>query len=134
MSWDVYVFRFVDGELAALDAGRFRQVIEPDAVGYEPGLGCVGVRAADGSTADVYADTEGPEGLMSVCFTHLQVGGATDVLVRVAETLDAVIVPAGCPVFLFREEQRRHLPPEFREEAVVLPATGAAFTEAVVRG
>ncbi|CAM5503183.1 hypothetical protein GCM10010222_64580 [Streptomyces tanashiensis] len=133
MSAETFLFRFVDGELAALDVERFRRVVEPYVVAGAPDLGEVLLRAEDGGTAEFSVPADGAGGVTSLTATHLSTGAALDLLARLAEELGAVILPVGGAALILHEEGRRHLPPGLREEAIVIAPTGAAVTEAIAR-
>ncbi|MFD9613156.1 hypothetical protein ACFWWS_27765 [Streptomyces sp. NPDC059083] len=120
MSAETFLFRFVDGEPAALDVERFRQVVEPYVVAGGTDIGEVHLRAEDGGEAEFYLRTEGTGGAMtSVTVMHISSGAMLGLLTRVADALGAVILPVGGAAEILREEQRRHLPPDLRDEAVV---------------
>lgn len=48
MSYSIFLLRFVDSEVVALDAERFRQVTEPYVVAGSPEDGFSQLRAEDG--------------------------------------------------------------------------------------
>ncbi|KQX57838.1 MULTISPECIES: hypothetical protein [unclassified Streptomyces] len=133
MSAETFLFRFVDGELAELDVERFRRLVEPYVVAGTPDLGDVLLRAEDGGTAE-FSVRGGAAGVpATLTATHLSHGAVLDVLARLAETLGAVILPVGGAALILHEDQRRHLPPALRAEALVVAPTGAAVSEAIRR-
>ncbi|MFE5592036.1 hypothetical protein [Streptomyces sp. NPDC056549] len=118
MSAETFLFRFVDGELAALDVERFRRVVEPYVVAGAPDLGEVLLRAEDGGEAEFYVRTGEHGEVTSLTAMHISGGAMLDVVTRVADALGAVILPVGGPVEILHEDQRRHLPPDLRDEAI----------------
>ncbi|MGW8765361.1 hypothetical protein ACWGN5_22950 [Streptomyces sp. NPDC055815] len=117
MSAETFLLRFVDGELAALDVERFRRVVEPYVVAGSVDAGEVLLRAEDGGEAEFSVPTGGP--VTSLTAMRVSRGAMLAVVARVADALGAVILPVGGPAELRHEDERRHLPPELREEAVV---------------
>ncbi|MFD0020026.1 hypothetical protein [Streptomyces sp. NPDC058382] len=130
MSYSIFLLRFVDGEVAALDAERFRQVTEPYVVagGLEEGFSQL--RAEDGGEADVYHESRSETGMTCVTATHFARGAMLGVLARLAAALGASIVPQGGEALIFHEDDRRHLPADIQGEAVVIASTADALQAA----
>ncbi|MFF5445782.1 hypothetical protein [Streptomyces sp. NPDC012888] len=127
MSYSVFLLRFVDGEVASLDAERFREVTGPYLVvgGLEEGFSQV--RAEDGGAADLYHASSDEAGMSCVTATHFARGAMLGVLARLAAALGASIVPQDGGALIFHEEERGHLPAELREGALVIAPTGDAL-------
>jgi hypothetical protein len=77
------------------------------------------LRATDGGEAEIYARVA-PETFDSLVISGFSSGVVLDLLVEFARQADAVVLPPGCPALLAAETQRRHLPGEFQNEAVVV--------------
>ncbi|SDL04283.1 hypothetical protein [Streptomyces indicus] len=129
MSYGVFLLRYVDGDVAPLDAERFRQVTGPYALGREQGDEFSQLRVADGGEADLYHATQDGE-LRCVAASRFARGAMTGVLARLAADLGAAIVPQDGGVLIFHEDERRHLPAELRGGAVVIAPTGEALQAA----
>ncbi|MFG2747353.1 hypothetical protein [Streptomyces xanthophaeus] len=127
MSYSFYLMRFVDGEVAALDAERFLRVIGPYVTARDPELGFVQLRAEDGGRADVYFRAHPQDGLTHVTFTHVGVGAVFGLLARLTAELSASFAPQDDVTLILDEDARPHLPPPLRRDAVVVAPTGEAF-------
>ena len=123
MSYSIFLLRFVDGEVVALDTERFRQVIEPYVVVGGPEEEFSQLRAEDGGRADLYHASRGEDGMRCVTATHFAKGATLGVLAGLAAALGAAIVPQDGGALIFQEEERRHLPAELRGSAVVIAPT-----------
>lgn len=130
MSYSIFLLRFVDGEVVALDAERFRQVTEPYVVAGASEEGFSQFRAEDGGEADIYHASQDEDGMMCVTATHFARGAMSGVLVRLAAALGASIVPQGGGALIFHEDDRRHLPADLQGEAMVIAPTADAFQAA----
>ncbi|MEU3609514.1 hypothetical protein AB0E83_29350 [Streptomyces sp. NPDC035033] len=127
MSYSIFLLRFVDGEVVALDAERFRHVTEPYVVAGGPEEGFSQLRAEDGGAADLYHGSRDESGMLCVTATHFARGAMSGVLARLAAALGASIVPQSGGALIFHEAERRHLPAELRGSAVVIAPTEDAF-------
>lgn len=130
MSYSIFLLRFVDGEVVALDAERFRQVTEPYVVAGGPEEGFSQVRAEDGGEADLYHQSQDETGMSSVMATHFARGAMLGLLARLAAALGASIVPQDSGALIFHEEERKHLSPDLQESAVVIAPTAEALQAA----
>ncbi|MET9378049.1 hypothetical protein ABZX98_28625 [Streptomyces sp. NPDC002992] len=130
MSYSVFLLRFVDGEVVALDAERFRQVTEPYVVAGGPEGGFSQLRAEDGGEADLYHESQNEAGMSCVTATHFARGAMLGVLARLAAALGASIVPQSGGALIFHEDDRRHLPADLQAKAVVIAPTAEAFQAA----
>ncbi|MFJ3091414.1 MULTISPECIES: hypothetical protein [Streptomyces] len=130
MSYSIFLLRFVDSEVVALDAERFRQVTEPYVVAGSPEDGFSQLRAEDGGEADLYHASHGESGMTGVTATHFAKGAMLGVLSRLASALGASIVPQEGNALIFHESERRHLPVELQENAVVIVPTADALQAA----
>lgn len=63
---------------------------------------------------EFYPDDDG------AALTHIHSGLVFDYLVEAARDADWIIVPQGCRTCLTSEKQRRHLPPEIADGAVLV--------------
>ncbi|MFH9953349.1 hypothetical protein ACH4OX_03905 [Streptomyces roseolus] len=134
MSYSIFLLRFVDGEVVALDAERFRRETEPYVVAGGPEEGFSQLRAEDGGEADLYHKSPGESGMLCVTATHFARGAMLGVLARLAAALGASIVPQDGTAMIFDEDERRHLPAELRGDAVLLAPTGDALQAAFDAG
>ncbi|MFJ7270746.1 hypothetical protein ACIQV3_29580 [Streptomyces sp. NPDC099050] len=130
MSYSIFLLRFVDGEAVALDPVGLRQVTEPYVVVGGPDDDYSLLRAEDGGEADLYHQNHVEHGMRGVTATHFARGAMLGVLARLAVALGAVIVPQCGDALIFREEERRHLPPELRANAVVIVPTAEGMQAA----
>lgn len=106
MSYGIFLLRFADGEVVALDTERFRQVTAPYVV-----------------AGGLYHQTHGEIGMPCVTATHFARGAMFGVLARLAAALGAAIVPQAGDTLIFEEEERQHLPPELQGQVVVIVPT-----------
>ncbi|MFF5287371.1 hypothetical protein [Streptomyces sp. NPDC013171] len=127
MSYSIFLLRFVGGEVVGLDAERFRQVTGPYVVAGGPGEGFSQLRAEDGGEADVYHEAHGEHGMPCVTVMHFARGAMLGVLARLGAALGASIVPQDGGALIFHEEERRHLPADLQENAVVIAPTAEAL-------
>ncbi|GAA2819600.1 hypothetical protein [Streptomyces showdoensis] len=134
MSYSIFLLRFVDGEVAALDAERFRRATEPYVVVGGPEEGFSQLRAEDGGEADLYHERHGDGGMDCVTATHFARGAMFGVLARLAAALGASIVPQDGRTAIFHENDRRHLPAELQGDAVVIAPTEEALRAALEAG
>ncbi|MFF1416053.1 hypothetical protein ACFVX6_40880 [Streptomyces sp. NPDC058289] len=130
MSYSIFLLRFVDSEVVALDAERFRQVTEPYVVAGSPEDGFSQLRAEDGGEADLYHESHAESGMPCVTATHFAKGAMLGVLSRLAAALEASIVPQDGDALIFHEKERRHLPVELQGNAVVIVPTADALQAA----
>ncbi|WP_159046127.1 hypothetical protein [Streptomyces sp. WM6372] len=131
MSYSIFLLRFVDSGVVALDAERFRHVTEPYVVAGGPEEGFSQLRAEDGGEADLYHESHGESGIPSVTVTHFARGAMLGVLARLAAALGAAVVPQDGEALIFHEQERRHLPAELRANAVVMAPTEDALQAAL---
>ncbi|MFB6564503.1 hypothetical protein ACFCYH_37415 [Streptomyces sp. NPDC056400] len=130
MSYSIFLLRFVDSEVVALDAERFRHVTEPYVVAGGPEEGFSQLRAEDGGEADLYHASHGESGMQCVTVTHFARGEMLGVLAGLAASLGASIVPQDGGALIFHEQERRHLPVELQGNAVVIAPTEDALQAA----
>ncbi|MDV9188719.1 hypothetical protein R6L23_10910 [Streptomyces sp. SR27] len=130
MSYCIFLLRFVDGEVVALDAERFRQVTKQYVVAGGPEEDFSLLRAEDGGEADVYHEAHDEYGMQCVMATHFARGAMLGVLARLAAALGASIVPQNGGAMIFHEMDRRHLSVGLRENAVVIAPTADALQAA----
>ncbi|MGW4779546.1 hypothetical protein ACWEPA_23150 [Streptomyces filamentosus] len=130
MSYSIFLLRFVDREVVALDTERFRQVTEPYVVAGSSEDGFSQLRAEDGGEADLYHESHGESGMLCVTATRFAKGAMLGVLSRLAAALGASVVPQDGGVLIFDEKERRHLPAELQGNAVVIVPTADALQAA----
>ncbi|WP_432156489.1 MULTISPECIES: hypothetical protein [unclassified Streptomyces] len=131
MSYSIFLLRFVDGEAVTLDAERFRQMTEPYVVAGGPEEGFSQLRAEDGGEADLYHASRDDDGMSCVTATHFARGAMMGILARLAAALGASVVPQDGDALIFHEDDRRRLPADLQEKAVVIDATADAFQAAL---
>ncbi|MGW0936968.1 hypothetical protein [Streptomyces sp. NPDC002666] len=129
MSYSIFLLRFVEGEVVALDTERFRQATAPYVV-----EGCPEdfseLRAEDGGEADLYHEVQGAEGMRCVTATHFARGEMCGVLARLAAALGAAILTQGGGTLIFHEDDRPHLPADLQERALFIAPTAEALEAA----
>ena len=127
MSYDVVLQRFQDGDAAPVESPAVWKLLE-DAWDAPPDkYDFCRVRRGD-DEGDLYATQPGRpiDGLM---FNHA--GPAIyHLMYDVAVAGDMAIVPPDAGPFVVREEQKDHLPPDLRDEAVVVES-GAELLRAI---
>ncbi|WP_406272670.1 hypothetical protein OH779_35525 [Actinacidiphila glaucinigra] len=131
MGYSIFLLRFADSEVVALDAEQFRQVTEPYVVAGGPEEGFSQLRAEDGGEVDLYHASRDEDGMSCVTATHFARGAISGVLARLAAALRASIVPQDGPALILHEDERRHLPEVLQGEAVVVAPTADAFQAAL---
>ncbi|WP_445526162.1 hypothetical protein [Streptomyces cyslabdanicus] len=131
MSYSIFLLRFVDSKVVALDAERFRRMTEPYVVAGSPEEGFSQLRAEDGGEADLYHASQADEGMSSVMATHFARGAMSGMLTRLAAALGASIVPQDGGALIFHADDRRHLPAQLQEKAIVIEPTADAFQAAL---
>lgn len=127
MSFDIFVCRFENGELAALDMNAAREVLDPHVVVRDPEMDFLLVSTAEGEEADVYFHS--PTG---ITFNRFGGGGIMDLLAALLRRLDAVLLVPGGPTVIQQNEDRALLPASLRGEwPVVVARTGAEIDQAI---
>jgi hypothetical protein len=122
VSFDIYLQAFEHGASAERDGAPVRELLLAHADVHDPEHAFVHVVYRDGE-ADVYGvpnETSPWHGLM---FNHVS-GDAFELLVKVADIAELVVMPAGCPVCVVAEHQIDHLPDELRAARVEIVRTG----------
>jgi hypothetical protein len=127
VSYDVFLFRFLNGDTTDIDASHLMALVEPFIIRREEEHDYVRLRAADGGEADLYGVGEPAASLM---FSHWSWGDICDLMAKLGRELDMVIIPPDRPAMIAGEQQRPHLPEEFVSEAVVVRA-GADIQRAI---
>lgn len=121
MSYNLSLYRFLDGEPAEPDMDVVRAVLSPcDAAPEKAAEGDTEfwIRAADGSEAEVFVFGGGFGGGISV--ERPQTGDVWKIIIELAERLGAgILIPDG--TFLCREDMRGHLPEGLESDAVFVP-------------
>lgn len=127
MSYSLYLCRFVDGQPTPMDETAIRDVLGPVTVGGMPPTGLPeswDLEAEEGGGSEVYGDALG------LTFHRFSAGQILDRVAELARRTGAAVMPLDCPMILTSEADRRHIPEEFRAEAIVVaPAalTGRAI-------
>ncbi|MFD6420649.1 hypothetical protein [Streptomyces sp. NPDC060198] len=130
MSYSICLLRFVDGELADLDAVRLRRMTEPYRWEGSSDEAFSRLRAEDGGGADLDHASDDGGAMRCVTATHFSGGAMSGVLVRLAAALGASIVTDGA-VLIFHEDERRHLPADWSERAILIAPEADAFESAI---
>ncbi|MER5897786.1 hypothetical protein [Streptomyces sp. NPDC001876] len=131
MSYSIYLLRFVEGEVVALNIERFRQATAPYVVEGSQEEGFSQLRTEDGGETDLYHAIHGEVGMSCVTATHFARGAMTGVIVRLAAALGASIVPQDGGPLIFHENDRLHLPADLQGKACVIVPTAEAFEAAI---
>lgn len=127
MSFDIFVWRFENGEPATLDMSAAHEVLDPHAVVRDPETDFLLVSRAEGEEAGVYFSS--PTG---ITFNRFGGDGIMDLLAVLLQRLDAVLVVPGGVTVLQRNEDRELLPASLRDEwPVTVARTGAEIAQAV---
>lgn len=118
MSFDVFVQRFENGEPRPLDYDLIltsfgRQSASPLRT---PSDGFLELETDDGG-ADVYGLGPGTEGLM---FNNIAGLVAWEVIWKVANDINAVILPVGAPTMVTSASAIEHLPTPLQQETMVI--------------
>lgn len=124
VSFDVFFQPFRNGEAGSGGGDRMRAVLRPHITREEPEQKFARVEIGTGS-ADVYLDDD------SMLANRISGEEPWDLLVQGARAAGWVILPVGCPTCITDEQQREHLPPELKEEEVVLVSSGAELLGAI---
>lgn len=124
MSFDVFVQRMVNGELAAADSDVLRELIAPHVTSTEPESDYAQLRFDDG-TADLYGYGDLGSGFM---VNHVSGRLAWDLVATVATRCDMTLMAPGVAPMISSEPTRAHLPDGLGEEAVVV-TSGAEILE-----
>lgn len=126
MSFDIFVCRFENGELAPLDMSAAHEVLGHYAVVRDPETDFLQVSTAEGE-AGVYFNS--PTG---ITFNRFGGDGIMDLLAALLRRLDAVLVVPGGPTMIQRDEDRELLHASLRAEwPVVVARTGAEIDQAI---
>ncbi|UZN04200.1 hypothetical protein [Cellulomonas sp. S1-8] len=116
MTFDVFVQRMVDGELAAADSAALSELIAPYVTTTDPAFDFAQLHFDDG-TADLYGIGEPGKGFM---VNHVSGRLAWDLVAAVAERGDMTLMAPGVPPLICSESTRAHLPEGLGDEAVVV--------------
>jgi hypothetical protein len=118
VGYSVFLQRFIDGDAGSIDGVRLKELLNPWIVDLDDDFAYARLRMLDMGEADVYGvNKTNPFGCT---FSRFSYGDVVDLMVRLAQELDMVIMPPDRPLMLTREEQRRHLPDGFAEEAILV--------------
>ncbi len=123
MSYSMYVSGVVDGEPAPNDKAAIRDILGPITLGGMPPTGLPeswNLEAEDGGVADVRGDADG------LTFHRFSAGRVLDRVAELACRTGAVVIPLDCPAILTAEAHRKHLPENFRADAIVVPSAAPA--------
>lgn len=116
MTFDVFVQRMVDGELAVADTGVLRELLDPHVKSTEPESDFALLQFDDG-TADLYGVGELGNGFMVNQVSGRQ---AWDLVATLAARGGMTLMAPGVPPMILDESVRPHLPDGLGEEAVVV--------------
>ncbi|MBF0689073.1 MAG: hypothetical protein IR158_15065 [Cellulomonas sp.] len=129
MSFDVFVQRMVDGELAVTDSDALRDLIAPHVKSTEPESDFALLQFDDG-TADLYGIGEPGNGFM---VNHVSGQQAWDLVAKLAATGDMTLMAPGVPPMICSEAARANLPEGVGESAVVV-TSGADIQRTIAEG
>lgn len=123
MSFDVFVQRFENGEPRPLDYDRVLAIFARQSTSplRTPSDGFLKLETDDGG-ADVYGLSPGTEGLM---FNHIAGLVAWQAIWKVANELNAVILPVGAATMVTSTSAIEHLPTPLRQETMVITEANA---------
>jgi hypothetical protein len=119
VSYDVFLFRFQNGDTADINASHLMSLVGPFIISESEEHDYARLRTADGGEADLYGVRDPGDSLM---FSRWSWGGICDLMAKLARELDLVLIPPDRPAMIAREQQRSHLPEEFVTEAIVVHA------------
>lgn len=114
-----------------MDSGIFHTLTTPHVMKREPEHGFLLLRMPDGGEADVYARCEPDGTLAGVTLSHFSRGAGLDLIADLAKALKAAVVLQEGVALVADTEQRGHLVPELRHEAVVVELNGEAIQNAI---
>ncbi|MEW1803683.1 hypothetical protein [Streptomyces virginiae] len=125
----LFVLRYRNGEPEPLGTPVLREVLGPYAVAADADFrDGVLIRTIDGHDVEIDVNE------VCLAVSRFPPGQFFDVLARLVDRLGASVVPMNRPAVLRREEDRAHLPPAGRREAVVVAMTGRALEAALTDG
>jgi len=133
VSYSLYLIRFSGGDAAAMDEGRFEELIGPYVVRRSPASGLVELCTDDGDGADVYARSESEPELMGITVSRVPGVAVLDLVAQLALQLGATILLPEGDVLIMRSEQREQLPADLMANVVVIEPTGAAILSVISR-
>ncbi len=123
MSYEIFVYRFIDGHSVPIPASIFEESFLAIADRRDPEFDFWHIRAADNGEADIYAKPD-RDGLTSVMISRCKGEAILDLIAEFARRADAVIILPGCATALTNATQRRHLPPDLADSALVHDGSG----------
>ncbi|MGW1804632.1 hypothetical protein [Streptomyces sp. NPDC002078] len=127
MSYDIFVHRFSDGEMAPLNKSTVYQVLGPYIHSQNPEGTFLQIRTEDGGRADVYLNTD-----TSVMINHFGGDTAMDLIAELLRRLGAVLLLPEGTVVLSRPEDRESLPQTLRDEwSITVASTGAEIARGI---
>jgi hypothetical protein len=127
VSYDVFLWRYREGEAVNVDAAEVWQILERAWVSPPDESDHCRVRR-DADEGDLYAVPVGAP-IDSLMFNHAG-EGIYNLMFDLAVAGDMTIIPIDAGPFIVRAEQREHLPLELRDEAIVV-SSGAELLKAI---
>ncbi|MEU6343479.1 hypothetical protein ABZ883_21360 [Streptomyces sp. NPDC046977] len=121
MSRTMFILAYENGEPKPLDMDLLKEVLKPYVVKADENFQDALIQLADGYQAEL--------DINEVCIgiSRFPPGQFFDVLAELVDRLGATVIPMDRPTILRREGDRSSLPPEGRENAVVVRMTGQAL-------
>lgn len=127
MCYSIWLLRFEDGSPAPMDFDVFEAATAPHVHRREPQHNFLMLRMPDGGEADVYATCEPDGTLASVMLTHFSHGAVLDHVAEMARVLGAAVVLQEGVALVADAEQRDHLVPDLRPDAMLVALEGATI-------
>jgi hypothetical protein len=127
LSYDVFLWRYRDGESVDVDEPEVWQILERAWLSPPDEFDHCRVRR-DADEGDLYAVPVGAP-IDSLMFNHAG-EGIYDLMFDVAVAGDMTIIPIDAGPFIVRAEQREHLPEDVRDKAIVV-SSGAELAKAI---
>lgn len=122
MSYSIWLLRFEDGSPAPMDFDVFEAATAPHVHRREPQHNFLMLRMPDGGEADVYATRE-PDGTLA----SVMHGAVLDHVPEMARVLGAAVVLQEGVALVADAEQRDHLVPDLRPDAMLVALEGATI-------
>ncbi|MBD0741926.1 hypothetical protein [Streptomyces sp. CBMA152] len=127
MSYDIFVFRFVNSEQVHLERDVIHEILDAHVTERDPERHFLQLKTGEGGgVADIYLSSES-----SIMISNFGGDGIMDIISEIMQRLEAVLVLPGGTVVLSREADRQHLPEDFKDWSVVVASTGQEITQAI---
>jgi len=131
MSYSIWLLRFENSSPAPMDFDVFEAATAPHVHRREPQHNFLMLCMPDGGEGDVYAIREPDGTLASVMLTHFSRGAVLDLVAEMAGVLGAAGVLQEGVALVADAEQRDHLVPGLRPDALLVTLEGATIQEVI---